>query len=101
MPAAARVGDMTSHGTPLTPSTPPGGSPDVLIGKQPAWRALSDMHVCPLVSGTVPHIGGVVAVGSKTVLINKLPAARMNDQIVESGPPNMISVGCLMVNIGG
>jgi uncharacterized Zn-binding protein involved in type VI secretion len=43
----------------------------------------------------------VVAVGSKTVLINKLPAARMNDQIVESGPPNMISVGCLMVNIGG
>jgi uncharacterized Zn-binding protein involved in type VI secretion len=100
MPPAARVGDLTSHGTPLTPATPPGGSINVLIGKQPAWRA-GDVHTCPLVTGTVPHVGGSVAPGSLTVLINKMPAARAKDQIVEGGPPNTIAVGCLTVLIGG
>jgi hypothetical protein len=100
MPPAARVGDLTAHGTPLTPSTPPGGSLNVLIGGQPAWRA-GDVHICPLVSGTVPHVGGSVAPGSLTVQINKMPAARAKDQIVEGGPPNTISAGCLTVQIGG
>jgi uncharacterized Zn-binding protein involved in type VI secretion len=101
MPAAARVGDMTSHGTPLTPAVPPGGSLNVLIGSQPAWRATADAHVCPLVSGTVPHAGGVVMVASKTVLINGLGAVRMGDSITEAGPPNNISAGCTSVLIGG
>jgi uncharacterized Zn-binding protein involved in type VI secretion len=100
MPAAARIGDMTSHGTPLTPPAPPGASIDVLIGNQPAWRA-GDLHVCPLVSGTVPHSVGAVALGSTTVLINGLPAARMGDKIVETGPTNAIAAGCLTVLIGG
>lgn len=97
MPLAARVGDMTSHGTPLTPGP---GSTNVLIGGTPAWRATSDFHNCPLVTGTVPHVGGVVAVGSPTVLINNLPAARQGDMITESGPPNSIVVGCPTVVIG-
>lgn len=101
MPAAARVGDMTSHGTPLTPAVPPGGSLTVLIGGQPAWRATADMHICPLVTGTVPHTGGVVTLGSLTVQIDGLPAARMGDVITESGPPNTIAAGCLTVLIGG
>jgi uncharacterized Zn-binding protein involved in type VI secretion len=101
MPAAARLGDMTSHGTPLTPATPPGGSLTVLIANQPAWRATADAHVCPLASGTVPHTGGVVMVGSKTVFVDGLPAARMNDVITEAGPPNQIAAGCLTVLIGG
>ena len=70
---AARVGDTTSHGTPLVPGP---GCPTVLIGGQPAWRAARDTHVCPLVDGLKPHVGGVVAVGSATVLIGGLPAAR-------------------------
>lgn len=37
MPPAARVTDMTSHGTPLTPGP---GSLTVMIGFMPAWRAL-------------------------------------------------------------
>lgn len=37
MPPAARVADVTAHGPPLTPGP---GSPDVLIGFMPAWRAL-------------------------------------------------------------
>ena len=89
MPPAARTLDATAHGTPLTG----GGSPDVLIGGKPAWRATADVHACPLTSGPDPHVGGAVQGGSPTVLINGLPAARMGDTIVESGPPNTIVAG--------
>ena len=97
MPPAARVGDMTSHGTSLGPGP---GSFNVLIGGMPAWRVTADFHTCPLVSATVPHVGGVVVVGSATVLINNLPAARQGDMIVESGPPNSIVMGCPTVMVG-
>jgi uncharacterized Zn-binding protein involved in type VI secretion len=97
IPPAARVGDPTSHGTPLGPGP---GSVNVLIGGMPAWRAGSDTYQCPLSSGPVPHVGGVVVMGSVTVLINGLPAARMGDQIVEAGPPNAIAMGCAAVLIG-
>ncbi len=97
MPLAARVGDMTSHGTPLSLGP---GSANVFIGGMPAWRATADFHTCPLVSGTVPHVGGVVAVGSVTVLINNLPAVRQGDMVAESGPPNSIVMGCPTVMIG-
>lgn len=97
MPPAARVGDMTAHGTPLGPGP---GSTTVLIGGMPAWRATSDFHACPLVTGYVPHAGGVVAMGSATVLINSLPAARQGDVITETGPPNSIVMGCITVIIG-
>lgn len=97
MPLAARVGDMTSHGTPLSPGP---GSANVLIGGMPAWRATADFHACPLVSGLVPHVGGVVTVGSTSVIINNLPAVRQGDMIVEIGPPNSIVMGCPTVMIG-
>lgn len=97
MPFAARVGDSTSHGTPLSPGP---GSVNVLIGGMPAWRATADFHTCPLVNpGPVPHVGGMVAMGSVTVLINNLPAARQGDTIVEAGPPNAIVMGCPTVII--
>jgi len=94
---AARVGDTTSHGTPLSPGP---GSTTVLIGGSPAWRAGADFHTCPLSDGPKPHVGGMVAVGSATVLINGMPAARQGDQIVEAGPPNPIAVGAPTVLIG-
>ncbi|WP_035929198.1 PAAR domain-containing protein [Kocuria rosea] len=94
---AARVGDPTSHGSPLTVGP---GCPTVLIGGRPAWRAGSDTHTCPLSDGPKPHVGGVLAVGSTTVLIGGLPAARLGDQIVEVGPPNAILSGEPTVLIG-
>ena len=94
---AARVGDLTSHGTPLGPGP---GSPTVLIGGMPAWRAGSDVHTCPLSDGPKPHVGGVVAVGSATVLIGGLPAARQGDQVVEASAPNVIAMGVPTVLIG-
>lgn len=97
MPLAARVGDSTSHGTPLGPGP---GCPTVLIGGMPAWRAGADFHACPLVTGLVPHVGGMIAMGSATVLIGGLPAARQGDMIVEVGPPNSIVMGCPTVMIG-
>jgi uncharacterized Zn-binding protein involved in type VI secretion len=53
---AARAGDMTSHGTPLGPGP---GSPTVFIEGQPAWRAQVDVHVCPLTTGPLPHVGAL------------------------------------------
>jgi uncharacterized Zn-binding protein involved in type VI secretion len=94
---AARVGDLTSHGTPLGPGP---GCPTVLIGGLPAWRAIADTHTCPLVDVLKPHAGGVVAVASTTVLIGGLPAARQDDQVVEVGPPNPIAIGATNVLIG-
>ena len=95
---AARIGDLTSHGTPLFGSP---GEPTVLIEKRPAWRAGIDVHVCPLVNGVQPHVGGVVAVGSATVFIRGMPAARVGDMCVCVGPPDVIALGSFKVLIGG
>jgi uncharacterized Zn-binding protein involved in type VI secretion len=94
---AARVGDSTAHGTPLSPGP---GCATVVIGGRPAWRAGSDFHTCPLSDGPKPHVGGTVLAGSTTVLIGGLPAARMGDQVIEVGPPNPIAAGETTVLIG-
>lgn len=93
---AARILDQTAHGTPLSGA----GSPNVFIGGMPAWRANVDVHACPVTSGLVPHVGGMVQMGSTSVLINNVPAARQGDVIVENGPPNTIASGCQTVLIG-
>jgi len=67
----------------------------------PAAR-LTDMHVCPMVTGVVPHVGGPIsAPGAPTVLIGKMPAARVTDMAVCVGPPDMIALGSVTVLIGG
>lgn len=94
---AARVGDMTSHGTPLGLGP---GCLSVLIGGLPAWRAVTDYHMCPLLSPQ-PHVGGTVAVGSGSVRIGGLPAVRMGDIVEETGGgPNAIMEGLFTVLIG-
>lgn len=97
MSFAVRLGDNTSHGTPLCPGP---GSENVLIGGMPAWRATMDVHSCPLFEGPKPHVGGVVAVGSSTVLINDCPAVRQGDTVTEAASPNTITLGCTTVLIG-
>lgn len=96
MPPAATVGSLTSHGTPLAPGP---GSLNVLIGGKPAWRVISDSHLCPI-PPPAPHGTGVVTMGSTTVFINGLSAARQGDTITESGPPNVIIFGEPTVLIG-
>jgi uncharacterized Zn-binding protein involved in type VI secretion len=67
----------------------------------PAAR-LTDMHVCPMVTVLVPHVGGpILAPGCPTVLIGGLPAARVGDTAVCVGPPDVIILGSFTVLIGG
>ena len=62
----------------------------------------TDMHICPMVSGTVPHVGGpVMPPGCPTVLIGGLPAARVGDMCICTGPPDSIVMGSSTVLIGG
>jgi uncharacterized Zn-binding protein involved in type VI secretion len=102
VPPAARITDATTHGAPLAPGP---GSPNVLIGYMPAWRALIDTHACPAVNITGADGVGVVMMGSPTVLINYMMACRMGDIVVEVpglalGPANPIIMGCPTVMIG-
>lgn len=98
MPPAARIGDM--HVCPMvTPGVPPiphvggpilpPGCPTVLIAGQPAARA-TDMCVCVGPPDTI-------AMGSPTVLIGNLMAARMGDPTAHGG---VIVLGCPTVMIG-
>lgn len=72
----------------------------MIMGK-PAAR-ITDMHVCPMVTGTVPHVGGpVLPPGEPTVLIGGMPAARVGDMATCTGPPDSIVMGSATVFIGG
>lgn len=65
----------------------------------PAAR-LTDMHVCPMFTGPVPHVGGpIVGPGAPTVLIVGLPAARVTDMCACVGPPDVIVMGSTTVLI--
>ncbi len=67
----------------------------------PAAR-ITDQHVCPMVTGTVPHVGGpILPPGCPTVLIGSLPAARVGDMAMCVGPPAPIVLGSMTVIIGG
>src|SRR5712691_6493538 len=66
----------------------------------PAAR-ITDMHTCPMVTGTVPHVGGpILPAGCPTVLIGGLPAARVTDMATCVGPPDVIVKGSPTVLIG-
>jgi uncharacterized Zn-binding protein involved in type VI secretion len=66
----------------------------------PAAR-MTDMHVCPMVTGIVPHVGGPIIMGAPTVLIGGLPAARLGDPATCVGPPDTIALGSFKVMICG
>ncbi|QEH43691.1 PAAR domain-containing protein [Chitinophaga sp. XS-30] len=67
----------------------------------PAAR-VSDMHVCPMVTATVPHVGGpALPPGGTTVLIGGMPALRMGDMLTCTGPPDSVVLGSATVLIGG
>jgi len=66
----------------------------------PASR-ITDMHVCPMVTGIVPHVGGPIALGCFTVLTGMLPQARATDLAVCVGPPDAIAKGSVTVLVQG
>src|SRR5271154_886970 len=93
MPAAT-ITSMTAHGGVVVV-----GFPQVLIGFMPASR-IGDMHVCPMVTGVVPHVGGPFILGSPTVLTGFMPQSRVTDTLVCVGPPDIAVMGCETVLVG-
>ena len=68
---------------------------------KPAAR-INDMHVCPMVTALVPHVGGpVIGPGIPNVLIGGMPAAVLGDSCTCAGPPDAIALGSATVTIGG
>jgi uncharacterized Zn-binding protein involved in type VI secretion len=68
----------------------------------PLAARIGDMHVCPLVNGTVPHVGGpILPPGAATVLIAGQPAAKVGDMLTCTGPPDTIINGSSSVFISG
>lgn len=66
----------------------------------PAART-GDMHVCPMVTGVVPHVGGpALPPGEPTVLIGNMPALRVGDMLTCVGPPDTVAMGSTTVMIG-
>lgn len=66
----------------------------------PAAR-VADMHVCPMVTGVVPHVGGpILPPGGLPVLVGGMPPARVTDMCVCVGPPDIIVLGSFTVLIG-
>jgi len=64
----------------------------------------ASQHICgmPTPPIPVPHGPGFVIDGSKTVMINFLPASRMGDTVMEIlGGPDKIVMGEMTVIIGG
>jgi uncharacterized Zn-binding protein involved in type VI secretion len=65
----------------------------------PAAR-ITDMHVCPMLTPglpPIPHVGGPIVMGAPTVLTGMMPQARMGDQCVCVGPPDVIMKGSATV----
>jgi len=68
MPPAARITDITVHGSPMLPGT---GSMNVFIGALPAWRAMSPAAV----------IGFLVLVAKIVQNVNKLATAISTENV--------------------
>lgn len=63
---------------------------------------LGDPHICPMVDGVKPHVGGpITGPGVPTVLIGGMPAAVIGDMCTCAGPPAPIAKGSATVLIGG
>ncbi len=67
----------------------------------PAAR-ITDMHVCPMFTGPVPHVGGpILPPGAITVLVGMMPLAQVGSMCVCVGPPDSIVLGSFTVLAGG
>ncbi len=94
MPFAARISDPTAHGGIVTI-----GFPTVIIGGMPASR-IGDMHICPMFTGLVPHVGGPFILGSFTVIVGSMPQSKVGDMLICVGPPDTLIMGCPTVQVG-
>lgn len=72
---------------------PPAGAP--LLAAR-----VGDQHICPMIDGVKPHVGGPIAPpGVVNVLIGNMPAATATNPAVCVGPPDAIAKGSATVLI--
>lgn len=93
MPAAARIGDPTTHGGVLVP---PPRAVGVFVEGRPAAVA-GDLHACPI-TPSHPASSPVIA-GSTSVLVRGLPAARA--LVDPTGCGATVVQGAVQTLIGG
>jgi uncharacterized Zn-binding protein involved in type VI secretion len=56
------------------------------------------MHVCPMFTALVPHVGGpIIPPCAITVITGMMPQARITDVAICVGPPSMIVKGSMTV----
>ncbi|MBV9834709.1 MAG: PAAR domain-containing protein [Alphaproteobacteria bacterium] len=67
----------------------------------PAAR-VTDMHVCPMVTVLVPHVGGpIIPPCAITVITGGMIQARVTDMCICVGPPDIIALGSFTVIVVG
>ncbi|MFF0739584.1 PAAR domain-containing protein [Streptomyces sp. NPDC004111] len=93
MPAAARIGDPTTHGGVLAP---PPGAAGVWIEGMPA-AVLGDLHLCPVTPSHPPSTPLVS--GSSSVLFGGRPAARA--LVDPAGCGAAVATGAARTLVGG
>ncbi len=114
--ATLNVTNVALSATWLAASVVPGGQPAANIAYTEGIKAaaaaaasavmasmagLSDMHICPIPVPIPPHGPGFVTMGSSSVVIGNLTAARQTDQVFEAcGGPDPIAMGFPTVMIG-
>jgi uncharacterized Zn-binding protein involved in type VI secretion len=95
MPPAARITDITVHGTPMLPGT---GSPNVLIGGLPAWRAMSPAAVAAfmkLVADIMVNVNKLATALSS----NNVPAGAQATKALSDQVPQALSMIAAMDKI--
>ena len=96
---AARVGDITAHGSPLAGAP---GSPNVLIGSMPAWRGTSPAAVAGL-AASVAQVGADIAKASAAATAAAAtpagPAAQAN--LAKTAVEGVAKLASLMASMPG
>lgn len=90
MPPAARVSDMTAHGSPMVPGI---GSTNVIVGNLPAWRAMAPGAVVAFLALVAKLLLNVQKLSAALTSNNVVAAAQAGKALSEQVPAaaNMIA----------
>ena len=92
MPPAARVTDITVHGSPMVPGI---GSPNVLIDGLPAWRAMSPAAVAAFVKLIAQIMTNVNKLATALSTNNVIAAADATNDLKDQVPQAMSMIASM------
>ena len=96
---AARLGDMTAHGSPLAGAP---GAPTVMIGGQPAWRGTTAAGAAALAQGVAKAAQDIAVASAAATAASGTPggpAAQAN--LVKVATEAVTGLAALMASVGG